>query len=96
MWKYEVANTDHTLMQGVELVNRLIKGEPETTIGVVYTVTEDGRKAAVHERPSHAGSGEKRIERAAGYTEPKPISADPAETGDIKAGPISREEIGAG
>jgi len=95
MWKYEVANTDHTLMQGVEVVNRLLTGEPETTIGVVYTVTEDGRKAAVHERPSHAGSGEKRIDRAAGYQEPK-SNHDLAESGDIKSGPISREEIGAG
>ena len=61
MWKYEVANTDHTLMQGVELVNRLLLGEPETTIGVVYTVTEDGRNAAHHERSTHAGSGEKKL-----------------------------------
>jgi protoporphyrinogen oxidase len=61
MWKYEVANTDHTLMQGVELVNRLALGEPETTIGIVYQATEDGREAAVHERPGHAGSGEKRL-----------------------------------
>lgn len=61
MWKYEVANTDHTLMQGVECVNRLLLGEAETTIGVVYRVTEDGRQAAVHERSAVAGSGEKRI-----------------------------------
>ncbi len=61
MWKYEVANTDHSLMQGVELINRLLLGEPETTIGMVYTVTEDGRNAATHERPAHAGSGEKRF-----------------------------------
>ncbi|MBK7403670.1 MAG: FAD-dependent oxidoreductase [Phycisphaerales bacterium] len=61
MWKYEVANTDHTLMQGVELVNRLLLGEAETTIGIVYSATEDGRQAAVHERPGHAGSGEKRL-----------------------------------
>ncbi len=61
MWKYEVANTDHTLMQGVELVNRLILGEPETTIGIVYEPTHDGRAAALHERPDHAGSGEKRL-----------------------------------
>ncbi len=61
MWKYEVANTDHSLMQGVELVNRLLLGEAETTIGMIYTVTEDGRNAASHERPSHAGSGEKRL-----------------------------------
>ena len=33
MWKYEVSNTDHSLMQGVELVNRLLLHEPETTIG---------------------------------------------------------------
>jgi protoporphyrinogen oxidase len=60
MWKYEVSNTDHTLMQGVEVVNRLVLGEPETTIGVVYQITEDGRRAAVHERSHQAGSGEKR------------------------------------
>lgn len=61
MWKYEVANTDHSLMQGVELVNRLILGEPEKTIGLVYKITEDGREAAEHERPGVAGSGEKRL-----------------------------------
>lgn len=61
MWKYEVSNTDHTLMQGVELANRLVLGEPETTIGMKYASTLDGRNAAVHERPSVAGSGEKRL-----------------------------------
>ncbi len=30
-WKYEVANQDHSLMQGVELVNRLVLGVPEVT-----------------------------------------------------------------
>ena len=80
MWKYEVANTDHTLMQGVELVNRLLLGERETTIGIVYQATEDGREAAVHERPGHAGSGEKRL---AGQTvEPKAAAADRAKTGE--------------
>lgn len=58
MWKYEVSNTDHSLMQGVELVNRLLLGEPETTIGLVYTVTADGREAANHHRPNPAGSGD--------------------------------------
>lgn len=61
MWKYEVANTDHSLMQGVELVNRLLLGEAEKTIGIVYKVTEDGLQEAVHERASVAGSGEKRL-----------------------------------
>jgi hypothetical protein len=67
MWKYEVANTDHTLMQGVELVNRLLNGEPETTIGIKYESTLDGRNAASHERSHHAGSGDpkKEAERAA-------------------------------
>src|SRR5437762_13299955 len=60
MWKYEVSNTDHSLMQGVELVNRLLLGEPETTIGMKYASTGDGRNAAVHERSPVAGSGEKR------------------------------------
>lgn len=58
MWKYEVSNTDHTLMQGVEVVNRLLLGEEETTIGMVYRVTEDGRNAADHERSKVAGSGD--------------------------------------
>jgi protoporphyrinogen oxidase len=58
MWKYEVANTDHTLMQGVELVNRLLLGEPEQTIGIKYESTLDGRNAASHERPHVAGSGD--------------------------------------
>ncbi|MCC7010661.1 MAG: FAD-dependent oxidoreductase [Acidobacteria bacterium] len=31
-WKYEVANQDHSFMQGVELVDRLVFGEPETTL----------------------------------------------------------------
>ncbi len=61
MWKYEVSNTDHSLMQGVELVNRLLLGEAEHTIGMVYTTTADGRNAATHERSAHAGSGEKKL-----------------------------------
>ena len=31
-WKYEVANQDHSFMQGVELVDRLLSGTPEVTI----------------------------------------------------------------
>ncbi len=62
MWKYEVANTDHTLMQGVECVDRLLEGTPEQTIGIVYRTTADGRGAAEHARPKVAGSGEKRLQ----------------------------------
>src|SRR6185436_8306830 len=71
MWKYEVSNTDHTLMQGVELINKLLMGEPETTIGMVYRVTEDGRHAATHERSALAGSGEKRLPGQSAH-EPRP------------------------
>lgn len=92
MWKYEVANTDHSLMQGVELINRLLLGEPETTIGMSYKVTEDGRNAATHERPAHAGSGEKRIAKQAAPTiEPKPTTV-----GDTGAGDISEDELAVG
>jgi protoporphyrinogen oxidase len=31
-WKYEVSNQDHSLMQGVELINRLAYGEEEITL----------------------------------------------------------------
>jgi hypothetical protein len=66
MWKYEVSNTDHTLMQGVELVNRLLQGEPEATIGIKYESTLDGRNAASHERSHLAGSGDPRRAPAGG------------------------------
>jgi UDP-galactopyranose mutase len=33
-WKYEVANMDHSVMQGVEWADRVVRGKPETT----YTV----------------------------------------------------------
>ena len=58
MWKYEVSNTDHSLMQGVELVNRLLQSQTEITIGMKYASTRDGRNAAVHERSVVAGSGD--------------------------------------
>ena len=31
-WKYEVGNMDHSLMQGVEVVNRLLRNEEEITV----------------------------------------------------------------
>jgi protoporphyrinogen oxidase len=31
-WKYEVSNQDHAFMQGVELVDRLLFGDPEITV----------------------------------------------------------------
>jgi protoporphyrinogen oxidase len=95
MWKYEVANTDHTLMQGVECVNRLVLGEAETTIGMVYKSTHDGRQAAVHERSAVAGSGEKRVQAI----EARPIKCEPVaagSVGDTGAGDIGQEEAGVG
>jgi hypothetical protein len=66
MWKYEVSNTDHTLMQGVECVNRLVLGEAESTIGIKYESTLDGRNAATHERSHLAGSGDPKRAAASG------------------------------
>jgi protoporphyrinogen oxidase len=77
MWKYEVSNTDHALMQGVELVNRLLLGEPEMTIGVTYATDADGRGRAVHGRAPVAGSGEKRVAEV----EAKPAEATEAAPG---------------
>jgi protoporphyrinogen oxidase len=31
-WKYEIGNQDHSFMQGVEAANRILSGEPETTV----------------------------------------------------------------
>ena len=30
-WRYEIGNTDHSVMMGVEVVDRLVNGQPETT-----------------------------------------------------------------
>jgi len=86
----------------VELANRLVLGEKETTIGVVYTITEDGRQAAVHERSHVAGSGEKRLVEI----KPPAISPVSRETvapavvtktvGDLDAADIGEEEAGVG
>jgi protoporphyrinogen oxidase len=96
MWKYEVSNTDHTLMQGVELVNRLLLEEAETTIGMKYASTIDGRNAAVHERSVVAGSGEKR-----GKASPELASAasHPGQTASVSIRQVVRSierEIRAG
>ena len=86
MWKYEVSNTDHALMQGVEWVNHLFLGEPETTIGLRYEATRDGLSGAVHERARVAGSGEKRLAQAGTDSSPTP--------GDIDEAHLSEEELG--
>jgi UDP-galactopyranose mutase len=84
LWKYEVSNTDHSVMQGVEVVDRLLLGEAERTTGIVYRVTDDGREAAVHERPATAGSGEKRL------VETKPVAA----AGDRDEPTLAEDELG--
>lgn len=30
-WEYEIGNMDHSVMQGVELINHWLAGEPEVT-----------------------------------------------------------------
>jgi protoporphyrinogen oxidase len=102
MWKYEVSNTDHTLMQGVECVNRLLLGEAESTIGIKYESTLDGRNAATHERSHLAGSGDpKRAAGAAGVvasaTTSKSTNPD-ASTSTSRPGEATRSSklVGAG
>jgi UDP-galactopyranose mutase len=90
MWKYEVANTDHSLMQGVELVNRLILGEPEQTIGIKYESTLDGRNAASHERSHLAGSGDpKKMAELATLQVDRKVPV-----GDVDEPHVSEEELG--
>lgn len=89
LWKYEVSNTDHSVMQGVEVVDRILLGKEEQTTGIVYRVTEDGRRAAQHERSSKAGSGEKRIAVSA-KVEVKPV----ADAGNEAEASLSEEELG--
>ncbi len=106
MWKYEVSNTDHALMQGVELINRLLLGEAEQTIGIKYESTLDGRNAAHHERSAVAGSGDPK--RAVKQMSPEPRATpqpgrvaasaarkpDPDQPGDKNEVHVSEEELG--
>lgn len=46
-WKYEVSNQDHSLMQGVEVIDRLLRGTAETTLHHPATVNAPG----LRERP---------------------------------------------
>ncbi|HEX8324750.1 MAG TPA: FAD-dependent oxidoreductase [Tepidisphaeraceae bacterium] len=90
MWKYEVANTDHSLMQGVEVVNRLVLGEPEQTIGIKYESTLDGRQAASHERSTLAGSGDPKK-----MAELLKMQVDrPVPVGDVAEADVAEEELG--
>lgn len=41
-WKYEISNQDHSLMQGVELVDKLIHGVPEVTYWFPNTANNMG------------------------------------------------------
>jgi protoporphyrinogen oxidase len=91
MWKYEVSNTDHTLMQGVELINRLLLNEPEQTIGIKYESTLDGRNAAHHERPALAGSGDPK--RAAGVPASAGMSSVTATPHPGTARPVLKKVI---
>ena len=99
MWKYEVANTDHSLMQGVELINRLLHGEAEQTIGIKYESTLDGRNAARHERSHLAGSGDPKRTVVAKPGEAAVLitqlsKVDPDQPGDKAEVHVSEEELG--
>jgi protoporphyrinogen oxidase len=80
MWKYEVSNTDHTLMQGVELINRLMLGEAEQTIGIKYESTMDGRNAAKHERSALAGSGDPKKAKEQAPERPSSTTSHPGQS----------------
>jgi protoporphyrinogen oxidase len=45
-WTYEVSNQDHSFMQGVEVVDRLLRGDPEPTLADPGAVNAGGRRPA--------------------------------------------------
>ena len=46
-WKYEVGNQDHSCMQGVEVINRVLFGVPELTLDYPSVVNQDKRRIQV-------------------------------------------------
>jgi UDP-galactopyranose mutase len=73
-WKYEVSNTDHSLMQGVEVVDRLLRGEPETTLCTVYASIAADR--AGPRRSAVAGSGDPGRAALRGAARPQVVRPD--------------------
>jgi protoporphyrinogen oxidase len=59
-WKYEVSNQDHSFMQGVELVDRLLGGTPEVTYPHPVRANSGEFLAADDERAPDPGPGERR------------------------------------
>jgi hypothetical protein len=45
-WKYEIGNQDHTCMQGVELIDRLLFGKGEPTLNLPAVVNLQRPSAA--------------------------------------------------
>ena len=66
LWKYEVANTDHSFMQGFEAARQVCRAVPEETIGVSYDDSDDGSAIASMTRSRFAGSGEPRSGASSG------------------------------
>jgi hypothetical protein len=59
-WKYEVANQDHSCMQGVELVDHLLLDTPELTVSCPAKANAGVRRAAVTQsEPAAVGAGTK-------------------------------------
>lgn len=52
-WKYEVSNQDHTFMQGVEVVDRILMGTPENTFEAPSLV--NSKRDGGHRTPLHSG-----------------------------------------
>jgi protoporphyrinogen oxidase len=58
-WKYEVSNQDHSFMQGVELVDRLVQGTPEVTYPHPARANSGEFLAGHDERPPDREPGSK-------------------------------------
>ena len=83
-------NPQRVSVQIGELVNRLLLGEAETTTGLTYECTDDGRNAARHERSLHAGSG---CAKPSATTAPAGLSYR-VTIGDQEEADLSEEELG--
>jgi protoporphyrinogen oxidase len=46
-WKYEVGNQDHSCMQGVEVINRVLFGVPELTLDYPRLVNQEKRRIQI-------------------------------------------------
>ena len=97
-WLYEIGNMDHSVMQGVEAVNWLVEGEPETTWPGAQPAPTPAPVRPLAERRDTvlAGVGSASTRARAGADRPHLVTGTLRRPLEATSGPPNVEEIETG